>query len=98
MTALTKLTIVIWCTGPSTGHFWPPPVSMSITQYLKVGRGDNGVKKSRIPETKHLPTDADSSTNTAEWFLINLPLTILKEIIELQKILYYSLHKLRFIR
>ena len=36
--------------------------------------------------------------DTAEWFFINLPLTILKEIIELQKIQCYSLHKLRLIR
>ena len=35
---------------------------------------------------------------TAEWFLTNLPLTKLKEIIKLQKIYCYSLHKLRLIR
>ena len=39
-----------------------------------------------------------STVHTAEWFLINLLLTILKEIIKLQKIYCFSLNKLRLIR
>ena len=71
---------------------------------------DTFVKKTlKVYKTVYVPKESSGQLRprytsiwdvlgTAEWFIINLLLTILKEVIKLQKIDCFSLNKLRLIR